>query len=186
VLGDLAPVTAPLVAHGPVARRRRFTRAVGLNAVVAIVLLVLWLLPTDLYEWTWITALALLPITTLLAADRYRNLGHGLAGPYLVTRWGSLVRRRVALERDGIVGWTVERSFFQRRAGVVTLTATTAAGRQSYQVQDIELGQALDLARAGLPGLIEPFIVPRSDGRSSTAADPGDGSRPARPSVPWA
>lgn len=159
VLGGPAPVTVPLTAHGPVARRRRFTRAVGLNAVVAAMLLMLWLLPTDLYEWTWITALALLPFTALVAADRYRSLGHALAGPYLVTRWGSLVRRRVALECDGIVGWTVERSFFQRRAGVVTLTATTAAGRQSYRVQDIELGGALDLARAGVPGLIEPFLV---------------------------
>ncbi|MFC5826523.1 PH domain-containing protein [Nonomuraea insulae] len=159
VLGGSAALTEPLTAHGPIARRRRFTRAVGLNAVVAALLLMLWLLPTDLYEWTWITALALLPFTALLAADRYRNLGHALTGPYLVTRWGSLVRRRVALERDGIVGWTVERSFFQRRAGVVTLTATTAAGRQSYRVQDIELGPALDLARAGVPGLIEPFLV---------------------------
>ncbi|MFI6320170.1 PH domain-containing protein [Nonomuraea sp. NPDC050556] len=160
VLGEATAVTAPVLAHGPAALRRRFTRALGVNLLLAAVLLaaaLAWAWPT----WCWVTVLAMTPLTALVAFDRYRNLGHALAGHYLITRWGSLVRRRVAIERDGIIGWNVERSFFQRRAGLVTLTATTAAGRQGYQVRDLALGQALDLAREGVPDLLEPFLSDR-------------------------
>ncbi|MFC0862894.1 PH domain-containing protein [Sphaerimonospora cavernae] len=154
------PTTAPLVPHGPAARRRRFTRALGVNALLAAALFAVgrW---ADLPSWPWVTALALLPVTALLAADRYRSLGHTLVSGHLVTRWGSLVRRRVMLERDGIIGWNVQRSFFQRRAGLVTLTATTAAGRQGYHVLDVDLAEALRLAAEGSPGLLDPFIVPQ-------------------------
>ena len=59
---------------------------------------------------------------------------------------------------EGIIGWNVERSFFQRRAGLATLTATTAAGEQHYDVQDVEIGEALRVAEELLPGLAEPFL----------------------------
>ena len=93
-----------------------------------------------------------------LAADRYRSLGHAAAGTALVTRHGSLVRRRCALDTGGIIGWNLERSFFQRRAGLATLVATTAAGRQSYEVQDVEVDEAIRLAERLLPGLLDPFL----------------------------
>ncbi|MFF4127490.1 PH domain-containing protein [Microbispora rosea] len=153
-----SPVTVGLTAHGPAALRRRFTRAYGVHALVLAALVALWLW-AGLPSWTWLTAAALLPLTALLAADRYRSLGHALTSGYLVTRWGSFSRRRVALECDGVIGWNVERSFFQRRAGLVTLTATTAAGKQGYQVRDVDLAEALRLAAAGTPGLLDPFLV---------------------------
>ncbi|GAA4595799.1 PH domain-containing protein [Planotetraspora phitsanulokensis] len=155
--GDAATVSGPLVPHGPAARRRRFTRALGVVVSWIVVCLVLWEW-SDLPAWTWVAGLALLPVTALIAADRYRSLGHALVAGHLVTRWGSLVRRRVALEYDGIIGWNIERSFFQRRAGLVTLTATTAAGRQGYRVQDVALAEAIRLASAGSPGLLDPFV----------------------------
>lgn len=154
----VSPVTAELTAHGPAALRRRFTRAYGVHALVLAALLALWAW-AGLPSWTWLTAAALLPLTALLAADRYRSLGHALTSGYLVTRWGSLVRRRVALECDGVIGWNIERSFFQRRAGLATLTATTAAGKQGYQVRDVALAEALRLAAASTPGLLDPFLV---------------------------
>ena len=80
------------------------------------------------------------------------------AAASLVTRAGSLVRRRDVLAAPGIIGWNVERSFFQRRAGLATLTATTAAGEQHYDVQDVEIGEALRVAEQLLPGLTEPFL----------------------------
>ncbi|MEV1204893.1 PH domain-containing protein, partial [Microbispora rosea] len=126
--------------------------------LVLATLLALWWW-AGLPSWTWLTAAALLPLTALLAADRYRSLGHALTSGYLVTRWGSFSRRRVALECDGVIGWNVERSFFQRRAGLVTLTATTAAGKQGYQVRDVDLAEALRLAAAGTQGLLDPFLV---------------------------
>ncbi|MGW5264458.1 PH domain-containing protein [Microbispora sp. NPDC004025] len=156
--GAASPVTADLTAHGPAALRRRFTRAYGVHALVLAALLALWWW-AGLPSWTWLTVAALLPLTALLAADRYRSLGHALASGYLVTRWGSIVRRRVVLECDGVIGWNIERSFFQRRARLATLTATTAAGKQGYQVRDVDLAEALRLAAAGTPGLLDPFLV---------------------------
>ncbi|MEU7693898.1 PH domain-containing protein [Microbispora hainanensis] len=155
---DASPVTTPLIPHGPAALRRRFTRAYGVHALVLAVLLALWWW-AGLPSWTWLTAAALLPLTALLAADRYHSLGHALTSGYLVTRWGSFSRRRVALECDGVIGWNIERSFFQRRAGLATLTATTAAGRQGYHVLDVELAEALRLAAAATPGLLDPFLT---------------------------
>ncbi|TQS12548.1 PH domain-containing protein [Microbispora hainanensis] len=155
---EASPVTARLTPHGPAALRRRFTRAYGVHALVLAALLALWWW-AGLPSWTWLTVAALLPLTALLAADRYRSLGHALTSGYLVTRWGSFSRRRAALECDGVIGWNIERSFFQRRAGLATLTATTAAGKQGYQVRDVELVEALRLATAATPGLLDPFLV---------------------------
>ena len=72
---------------------------------------------------------------------------------------GSLVRRRVMLSRDGIIGWNVRQSFFQRRSGLATLIATTAAGHQRYAIVDVELAEALRVADSALPGLVTPFLV---------------------------
>ena len=83
----------------------------------------------------------------------------GNANGWLVTQQGSLVRRRSTLAGDGIIGWNLNRSFFQRRAGLATLTATTAAGRQHYEVPDVDLGHAVALADAAVPGLLRPFLA---------------------------
>jgi putative membrane protein len=109
-------------------------------------------------------ALLLLVPAWALAADRAASLGHqvvtGAGGlRWLVSRGGSLVRRRSALAADGVIGVTVRQSLFQRRLGVVTLVATTAAGRQKYAVTDLGEGQAESLSEELLPGLIEAFLV---------------------------
>jgi putative membrane protein len=94
-------------------------------------------------------------------------------GRTLVARYGSLVRRRTALGAEAIIGWNLERSFFQRRAGLATLVATTAAGRQSYEVADVEVDEALRVAEALLPGLLEPFLAaPRPLTPDATSAAP--------------
>jgi putative membrane protein len=157
VIGAAEPVTCPLVAHGPRARVRRYTRALaGWALLVAALAIVHWAISGP--WWLPVAALALLPLAVALAADRYRNLGHAVAGARLVAGRGSLVRRRSTVAAEGIIGWNVERSFFQRRAGLATLTATTAAGEQHYDVQDVEIAEALRVAEALLPGLAEPFL----------------------------
>ena len=83
-------------------------------------------------ERTGLASLLLLPAAAWLAVDRYRGLGHALTARHLVTRLGGLRRRTVALQRDGVIGWTFRQSVFQRRAGVVTAEAVTAAGRGGY------------------------------------------------------
>jgi putative membrane protein len=157
VLGRAAPLTAPLTSHGRRATRRRFTRAVGVVALIALgcAILAWW---GWLPGWTWRLAPALAVVAVPLAYDRARSLGHALVENTLVSRWGSLVRRRSALSCEGIIGWNLRRSFFQRRAGLATLVATTAAGRQRIDVQDVPLDEALRVADEALPGLLTPFI----------------------------
>jgi putative membrane protein len=162
VLHDRESVVSPLTEHGPRAHRRRYTRALGgAIVVVGALFAVRWLVGGPALMWQ--TALLLLPISAALAWDRFRSLGHTLVGGRLVTRQGSLVRRRVMLSTDGIIGWNLHRSFFQRRAGLSTLTATTAAGRQRYDVPDIDTNDAVRLADQATPGLLTPFLVPGTD-----------------------
>jgi putative membrane protein len=162
VIGSPDPVTVVLTRHGPRATRRRFNRALLVTVLLAAILVVLW-------RWAgWpaylpIGALALIVIALPVAADRARNLGHALVDGYLVTRLGSLIRRRYMLATDGIIGWNEKRSFFQRRAGLVTLVATTAAGRQHYAVLDIPQADATVLADAATPGLLTPFLLGTGD-----------------------
>jgi putative membrane protein len=157
-LRDGAPVDVALTVHGPAARRRRFIRAL----LVASVLVVAagGAVAMGATPWLALPAAAGIPFAVLLAADRYRSLGHALAGSFLVTRAGSLGRRRDVLECDGIIGWNVRQTFFQRRGGLATLAATTAAGRQRYPVMDVPLPLALSLATRATPGLLEDFLVP--------------------------
>ena len=113
-----------------------------------------WLLDTGPASRRW----SLLPVAAWLAVDRYRNLGHALTARHLVTRLGGLRRRTVALQRDGVIGWTFRQSVFQRRAGVVTAEAVTAAGRGGYLVLDVAADDAVALADAVTPELLTPFL----------------------------
>jgi putative membrane protein len=147
-----------LARHAPAALRRRLVRAV---APALLVVLVLWSLAqfADWPAWLWQVGCALPVLAVLLGLNRYRNLGHALTPRYLVSRSGSLERRTVALQRTGIIGWQIRRTFFQRRVGLITLTATTSAGRGAYRVLDITEGDGLRLAEDAVPGLLTPFLV---------------------------
>ncbi|MEI5103146.1 PH domain-containing protein [Streptomyces sp. PmtG] len=109
----------------------------------------------------WWSALAAALLTAgpgaLLALDAYRGLGHALCGDYLVVRQGTFVRRTVALRRDSVVGWTGRQSFAQRRAGLFTLTATTAAGSGAVHIRDVDVADGWRFAESALPGLVGPF-----------------------------
>jgi putative membrane protein len=157
VLRDPEPLATPLHRHGPAARRRRYTRALGVVTVGVAALYGAhrW---AGLPRWPWIVALLLLPVAALLAADRYRNLGHALTGGYLVGRSGSVTRDTFALRRDGIIGWRFDQSLFQRRAGLTTVTATTAGGSSAYTVPDLAEAAAIRLADEAVPGLLIPFL----------------------------
>ncbi len=156
VLGRPRPVTAPLVLHGPAALRRRWTRALVPSAAVALLTVVAayavtpWLLPL---------AVVALLAGVLLAADRSHALGHALVEGYLVARSGSLDRRREALATASVIGWTLRATWFQRRVGLTDLVATTAGGRQRVRVLDLTDGDAVALARAAQPGLLDQFLA---------------------------
>jgi putative membrane protein len=156
VVGRAEPFTMPLVDHGPRAHRRRYVRAVGASGAIVAVAGLVWLV-AGLSGWAWLVAAVLVPLSVPLAADRARSLGHAVTGDYLVARRGSLVRRRAVLSRDGVIGVNLCSSVFQRRAGLATLIATTAAGRQGYHVPDVAEADAVALADTLLPGLLDEF-----------------------------
>jgi putative membrane protein len=147
----------PLARHGPRARRRRYVRALA-GSLPIVAALTGTGVAVGWPAWTWLSSLALPPLAAALAADRYRSLGHRLAGGWLVTRTGSLVRRRSILATEGIIGWRIHQSWFQRRQGLVTLTATTAAGRQHYSAHDVPSTAALSVATAATADLVVPFL----------------------------
>lgn len=185
VAGAVLPDPLP---HPPAARRRRFVPALvtlagsaGLAVAAAWGAVRLGWLPVSWWTgpfWQVLMAgvVAGVPIALWLAADAYRALGHALGPRHLVCRRGTGVRRTVALDRDGIVGWTITQSFFQRRSGLLTVSATTAAGAGHYDIVDAARGEVLELAARAVPSLLDPFLVrpPAPDGhRYETGEDGG-------------
>ncbi|MCO1658334.1 PH domain-containing protein [Pseudonocardia humida] len=145
--------------HPIAARGRRVRWALATVVVGELPLVVLGVLLTDvLLHIAWITAVVAVPVAVALAFDAYRSLGHGSVGDYLVARSGSVRRSTVALQCRGIIGWTVRQSVFQRRAGLSTVLATTAAGAGAYAIRDVGTGTGLDAADAAVPGLLAPFL----------------------------
>ncbi|WP_053746967.1 PH domain-containing protein [Streptomyces sp. NRRL WC-3618] len=154
-----SPITqAALRGHPRPALRRRLVRGCLLAPAGAAALAGAGA-GSGLLPWWTVAAAALLTAAcgAPLAWDAYRGLGHALHGDYLVVRQGAFVRRTVALRRERIVGWTGRQSYTQRRAGLCTLTATTAAGKGAVRIRDIGVAEGLGFAEATLPGLLAPF-----------------------------
>jgi putative membrane protein len=167
--------SAGLERHPRAALRRRLSRA--LIPAVALVGIAFWLADrVPVLFWLWPGALVALPIALALALDRYRNLGHALTERYLVGRHGSLLRQTAALQRDGVIGWRVVQSPFQRRAGVVTLEAVTAAGRGGYELIDVAPDRATELMAATTPDAVVALLDARPADRPP-ASGVGAGSR---------
>ncbi|MFF8828864.1 PH domain-containing protein [Streptomyces sp. NPDC015131] len=167
-----APTGVPLTPHPRAARARRLRWALSAALAPVVVLAVLGALLTDVLLYAaGACALVLVPLAVLLALDAYRALGHATTPRHLVTRSGTVRRATVALDRGGVIGWTVRQSYVQRRAGLVTLTATTAAGAGAYHVRDAGRDEGLTFAAAAVPGLLEPFL---ERGPGPGGAPPGE------------
>jgi putative membrane protein len=150
LIGNSDAVTGPLHGHGPAAARRRWTRALAIPAVLALLGLGVAVV-AGVPGWLWVAWAGLTVGCALLAADRSRSLGHRVSGGWLVARSGSLQRRRDCIAGAGVVGWTVRQSWPQRRAGVATLIAATAAGVKRYQVIDVPVESAWSIAAGVSP-----------------------------------
>ena len=150
LVADPVVVTGPLRRHGPAAVRRRWTRAMLLPLVAGTGLAVAAAVDgVPLWYWTAWAALTL--GAALLAADRARALGHRVDPQWLSARTGSWEQRRYCIATAGIIGWTVRQSWFQRRAGVATLIAATAAGVKAYRVIDVPEALAWSVAATASP-----------------------------------
>jgi putative membrane protein len=159
VLGERDAVVAPVTAHGPRARRRghlrNLRRTLYLAAAIALVVVSAGL------PW-WVPAgfvAVALPLATWAAETRYRRLGHGLTERYLISCAGTFSATRTALEIDGIVGWRLHQSFWDRRLGLAQLTATTAAGREYVAIGDIGVDAAVAVVAAATPRMIRDFLT---------------------------
>jgi putative membrane protein len=147
-----SPTAWPLRRHPHAALRRRLVRGVAPAVLLAVVLTV------AAPPWAWWTAWALVPALAAVSWDRYRALGHALTTRYLVTRSGCLRRHTAAVQRTGIIGWRISQTWGQRRAGLVTVSATTAAAAGVYSVIDIDADTGLQLAATAVPGLLDDLL----------------------------
>jgi putative membrane protein len=159
LLETTEPLSTHLLHHGFAARRRSHVRAqrATLAAALAVVVAVVAL---DWPAWVAVVVAPLVAAGSAVAGElRYHHLGHELTAGHLVSGTGALERRRTALERDGIIGWVVAQTWFQRRVGLATLVATTAAGPERVLIHDVPLARALEVADQATPGLLTPFLA---------------------------
>ncbi|TPG31556.1 PH domain-containing protein [Mycolicibacterium hodleri] len=154
LIGRPEVVSGELHGHGAVATRRRWSRALALPVLLGVAMAgATFVVSVPLLAWpAWsaVTAAA-----SFLAADRSRALGHLVGGGWLVARAGSVERRRDCIAAGGIIGWTVRQSWFQRRSGVATLIAATAAGAKGYRVLDVPAERAWLVAATVSPWVVE-------------------------------
>ncbi|MGB6209956.1 PH domain-containing protein [Mycobacterium sp.] len=160
LVGDPNVVTGPLRGHGRRAALRRWTRALGIPALAGVALAVAALISV-VPLWLWTAWVAVMAWGALLAADRVNALGHRVDSHWLVMRAGSWERRRDCLATAGIIGWTVRQSPLQRRAGVATLVAATAAGIKRYPLIDVPENQAWAVAAEASPWVADSIWATR-------------------------
>jgi putative membrane protein len=150
LIGRPDAVSGDLHRHGPVAIRRRWTRAMTIPALFGVALAgSAAVAPVPPMAWAAFGVVTV--AAAFLAADRSRALGHRVGDGWLVARAGSVDRRRDCIAAAGIVGWTVRQTYFQRRAGVATLVAATAAGVKAYRVLDVPADLAWSVAATASP-----------------------------------
>ncbi|ASU81199.1 hypothetical protein CDG81_16585 [Actinopolyspora erythraea] len=162
----------PLRVHPRVALRRRLSRVLLPAMLLAAALAVAAHQSGAVPWWSWLVPLGAALPASVLAWDAYRNLGHGHRDEYLVTRYGTGVKRTVLLQREGIIGWRISQSPLQRLTGLLTVSATTAAGNGYYSVRDAGTEQGLSFAESCVPGLLSPFLEKNSDFTSESGDSP--------------
>lgn len=158
----IGPIETELTTHPKAARTRRIrwaAIAVALLAIAATAAHLLWTLPALLSASIVLAAVLGSAFAIWTAFDAYASLAHGRNRGYLVSRRGSIRRATVHLDRSGIIGWRIRQSVFQRRMGLMTLGATTAAGKGHYAVIDAAEHEILDFADESVPDLLRPFLI---------------------------
>jgi putative membrane protein len=158
VLGDPSPLETPLRRHPSAALRRRLWWATLAAAALASVLAVPVATGT-VPSWALYAALGLWPIGLLAAVTAYRALGHATTDDYVVVRSGLMSRSTTALRRDAVSTIAVRQSLLQKRLGLCTVSAMTAAGWGAYEASDVPAVEAVELAAKAAPGLLDEFMA---------------------------
>jgi putative membrane protein len=163
--GAVGPYRADLRPHPPIARNRRLFRAVAPWLLAAVLSAgAVW--STGMTLWWVLTVLTLLLAVAgvFLGLDRYASLGHGYDGERLAVRSGSLRRSQAVVERRAVVGWRLRQTWFQRRAGVLTLIAGVGAGKGGYAALDVSEAQGAAFPAEVTPEWLAPFLNPPPSG----------------------
>lgn len=158
VLGDPCPLDAPLSRHPAAALRRRLWWATLVAAVPTLAVAVPVASGSVPAAVLWATVV-LWPVALLAAVIAYRALGHAIVGDYLVVRSGLMSRSTSALRRDAVSTIAVRQSILQKRLGLSTVSAMTAAGWSAYEAPDVAADEAVELAAQAAPGLIDEFVT---------------------------
>lgn len=150
--------TMKLRFHGRAAIWRRVTRGM-IPAWFFIILFVLIRIDKgpEFDRWLIYVLPAIVLFFALLIIDRVRMLGHALLPGFLVTQHGSLEGKRQILQAEGIIGWNVTQSIFQRPLELVDVYAASAAGQGVYAILDIPQAEAWALVEALTPGVTQPW-----------------------------
>lgn len=166
VLGSPSPFTAPLRRHPRAALRRRLWWATMFTlAVVGAVAVPVTTATIPL--WTLWAAVGTWPVALAVAVVSYRALGHATTDDYLVVRSGTTSRTTSALRRDAVSTVAVRQSLLQRRLGLSTVSAMTAAGWCIYEATDVASSRAVALAADAAPGLLDDLLVSGPRARAS-------------------
>lgn len=151
------PFSIALPTHPVAALRRRLVWATAVTLVAVGV--AVWLTLTGVTgTWAIWTAAATWPVTLLAAVVAYRALGHGIAGEYVVLRSGLLNRATEVLQRSAVSTVAVRESLLQRRLGLQTVSAMTAAGYGVFEAPDVDARVAVTFANEASAGLLDPFL----------------------------
>ncbi|MFF5109501.1 PH domain-containing protein [Streptosporangium sp. NPDC000509] len=173
VVGEaIGPIASGLRPHPPAARRRRLFRAIFPWLVIAACAVTA--------AWTWsgfwwalaVPALLLALLGVPLGLDRYRSLGHTYDGSRLSVRSGSLRRSQAVVEQRAVVGWTLRQTWFQRRAGLLTVIAGVGAGTGGYPAVDVGETEGPAFAAEVTPAWLAPFLVPHPPATPGTSGSP--------------
>ncbi|WP_433240743.1 PH domain-containing protein [Streptosporangium sp. CA-135522] len=159
VVGEaIGPITTGLRAHPPAARRRRLFRAIFPWLVVAACAAVAAVTWSSLWWGLAVLAAVLAVLGVPLGLDRYRSLGHAYDGTRLSVRSGSLRRSQAVVEERAVVGWTLRQTWFQRRAGLLTVIAGVGAGSGGYEAVDVGEDEGVAFAAEVTPRWLAPFV----------------------------
>ncbi|GIH99609.1 PH domain-containing protein [Planobispora takensis] len=177
VVGEaIGPITTSLRPHPPAARRRRLFRAIFPWLVVAACATAAAVTWSGFWWALAVPALVLAALGVPLGLDRYRSLGHTYDGSRLSVRSGSLRRSQAVVERRAVVGWSLSQTWFQRKAGLLTVTAGVGAGTGGYAALDMGETQGVDFIAEVTPDWLVPFIASAPAG---TAESPEVSGRPS-------
>lgn len=156
VLGEPCPMDVPLPRHPRAALRRRLWWATALTAI-AVATVALPVATGTVPSWVLWAVIGLWPVSLLAAVIAYRSLGHAIAGEWLVVRSGLMSRTTSALRRDAVSTIAIRQSILQRRLGLATVSAMTAAGWSVYEAPDVSAREAAAFASRAAPALLDEF-----------------------------